>query len=110
MHVNLSWWRLASRRVRFRLPFCIERVVLSEHSTDVELSDVRGTVRSRMRSTRQTNERWYPDRIRTCNRPGRNRMRYPLRHGGKSDHHNLHRVGAGTATDMHHVGCSNRNR
>ena len=30
--------------------------------------------------------------------------------GAKSDHHNLHRIGVVTATDMHHVGCSNRNR
>jgi hypothetical protein len=41
--------------VRFRLT-----LVLSEQSTDMELSDVRGTVRSRTRSTRQTNETWHP--------------------------------------------------
>ena len=29
-------------------------------TTDMELSDVRGTVRSRMRSTRQTYETWHP--------------------------------------------------
>lgn len=37
-------------------------------------------------------------------------MRYPLRHGGKSDLRNLHCGGVLVETDVHDVGCSHRNR
>jgi hypothetical protein len=37
-------------------------------------------------------------------------MRYPLRHGGKSDHRNLHRGDVLAETDVHYVGCSHRIR
>lgn len=37
-------------------------------------------------------------------------MRYPLRHGGKSDHRNLHRGDVFEETDAHGVGCSHRIR
>ncbi len=57
--------------------------------TDLGVVGTRGSTRAAQEREAhgQTIEKCAPpDRIRTCNRPGRNRMRYPLRHGGTVDH------------------------